>query len=68
MLGLHQPRGAAAGWVIAFGDSSCLDDSVPHAKWPAKKQCVAPMVELLSRTLTLRLSLTLSLALTLRQP
>jgi membrane-bound transcription factor site-1 protease len=51
VLGLHQPRGAAAGWVLAFGDSSCLDDSVPHAKWPVKQQCVAPMVELLSSLL-----------------
>ena len=37
--------------MLALGDSSCLDDAVPHARWPAKRQCVEPMVELLSSLL-----------------
>ncbi|KAL1520424.1 hypothetical protein AB1Y20_022008 [Prymnesium parvum] len=46
-LGFVQLSAPQAGWLLAMGDSSCLDDSSPNYMWPAKFSCVSLLVETL---------------------
>jgi len=50
-LGFVQLPALRAGWVLALSDSSCLDDSRPHHKWPAKRQCVSLLADSLTHIL-----------------
>ena len=61
VLGLHalpdpppSGGGGGGGWVLAMGDSSCLDDSVPHAIWQERRPCRFVVTELIGYMLRRR--------------
>uniref|UniRef100_A0A7S0J759 Subtilisin n=1 Tax=Calcidiscus leptoporus TaxID=127549 RepID=A0A7S0J759_9EUKA len=54
VLGLLKLPSSAAGWIIALGDSSCLDDALAHAAVPARKECRWVVGELLAHLLPQR--------------
>ena len=48
VFGMHHPRGANPGWIVAMGDSSCLDDALAHAKVTPRQQCRSVLIQMLN--------------------
>jgi len=49
VFGMHRPRGSSnPGWIIAMGDSSCLDDALAHAKVTPRLQCRSTLIKMLN--------------------